>query len=190
LYEAVPLRKEGQVGRSRKKAKRLPALTQVAQQADTEWQTLIFSQWYGHKEKCIQVATGRALWYHAGKPAVAIRWVLLRDPQGKLWTSALISTDLSLTAEQIISYFARRWSIEVTFQEVRAHLGVETQRQWSAKAIARSTLVLLGLFSLITLIADQLHKQGKLLLSTAAWYKKRHPTFSDAIACVRGLLWQ
>jgi hypothetical protein len=90
LYEAVPLRKEGQVGRSRKKAKRLPALTQVAQQADTEWQTLIFSQWYGHKEKCIQVATGRALWYHAGKPAVAIRWVLLRDPQGKLWTSALI----------------------------------------------------------------------------------------------------
>lgn len=80
--------------------------------------------------------------------------------------------------------------MEVTFQEVRAHLGVETQRQWSAKAIARSTPVLLGLFSLITLIAEQLHKQGKLQVSTAAWYGKRHPTFSDAIACVRQLLWQ
>jgi hypothetical protein len=116
--------------------------------------------------------------------------VLLRDPEGKLQTSALLSTDLALTAAQIIAYFVRRWAIEVTFQEVRAHLGVETQRQWSAKAIARSTPVLLGLFSLITLIADRLDKQGKLQISQAAWYEKKHPTFSDAIACVRGLLWQ
>jgi hypothetical protein len=190
LYEPIPLRQAGKVGRSRKKGKRLPTLEQLAQQADTRWQTLIFSHWYGHKEKYMQVATGRALWYHSGKPAVSIRWVLLRDLEGKLGTSALLSTDLALTAEQIIGYFVRRWSIEVTFQEVRAHLGVETQRQWSAKSIARSTPVLLGLFSLITLIADQLHKQGKLQISQAAWYEKKHATFSDAIACVRGLLWQ
>ncbi|MDO1451638.1 transposase [Rhodocytophaga aerolata] len=190
LYEPLPLRREGQVGRSRKKGKRLPTLTQVAQQADTEWQRIVFSHWYGHKEKCMQVATGRALWYHSGKPPVAIQWVLLRDPEGKLGTSALLSTDLTLTAEQSINYFVRRWSIEVTFQEVRAHLGVETQRQWSAKAIARSTPVLLGLFSLITLIADSLQGQGKLQISQAAWYEKKHPTFSDAIACVRQLLWQ
>lgn len=190
LYEPVPLRKEGQVGRSRKKGKRLPTLEQLVAQADTCWQTLIFSQWYGHKEKCMQIATGKALWYHSGKPAVAIRWVLLRDPEGKLQTSALLSTNLALTADQIVAYFVRRWAIEVTFQEVRAHLGVETQRQWSAKAIARSTPVLLGLFSLITLIADSLQRQGKLQISTAAWYDKRHPTFSDAIACVRQLLWR
>jgi hypothetical protein len=190
LYEPVPLRKEGQVGRSRKKGKRLPTLEQLAQQADIGWQTLIFSHWYGHKEKCMKIATGTVLWYHSGKPAVPIRWVLLRDPEGKLQTSALLSTDLALTAGQIIGYFVRRWSIEVTFQEVRAHLGVETQRQWSAKAIARSTPVLLGLFSLITLIADRLHGQGKLQISQAAWYEKKHATFSDAIACVRQLLWQ
>ncbi len=190
LYEPVPMRKTGQVGRSRKKGKRLPTLAQVATQADTCWQTLIFSQWYSYKEKCMQVATGRALWYHSGKPAVAIGWVLLHDPEGKLQTSALLSTDLALTAEQIIGYFVRRWSIEVTFQEVRAHLGVETQRQWSAKAIARSTPVLLGVFSLITLIADSLQRQGKLQTCTAAWYEKRYPTFSDAIAFVRQLLWQ
>lgn len=190
LYEPVPLRKEGQVGRSRKKGKRLPTLEQLAQQADTAWQTLVFSQWYGHKEKCMQIATGTALWYHSGKPPVAIRWVLLRDPEGRLETSALLSTDLALTAEQIVTYFMRRWSIEVTFGEVRAHLGVETQRQWSAKAIARSTPVLLGLFSLITLIADRLDKQGKLQIRQAAWYEKRYATFSDAIASVRQLLWQ
>jgi hypothetical protein len=89
-----------------------------------------------------------------------------------------------------IAYVVRRWNIEVTFQEVRAHLGVETQRQWSAKAIARSTPALLRLFSLITLIADHLHKQGKLQISQPAWYEKKHPTFSDAIACVRELLRQ
>jgi hypothetical protein len=190
LYEPVPLRKTSQVGRSRKKGKRLPTLEQLANSPATEWQTVIFSEWYGSLEKRMEIATATALWYHCGKPAVAIRWVLLRDPEGKLQTSALLSTDLALSAEQIISYFVRRWTIEVTFQEVRAHLGVETQRQWSKQAIARSTPVLLSLFSLITLIADRLHKQGKLQVSMAAWYEKKHPTFSDAIASVRQLIWQ
>jgi hypothetical protein len=120
--------------------------------------------------------------------SLTIRPVLLRDSEGKLGTSALLSTNIALSAEQSIAYFVCRWTIEVTFQEVSAHLGVETQRQWAAKAIARSTPVLLGLFSLITLIADRLDKQGKLQISIASWYKKQYPTFSDAIACVRGLL--
>jgi hypothetical protein len=190
LYEPAPLRKADQVGRSRKKGKRLPTLKQLAAQADTQWQRLIFSEWYGHKAKCMQVATGTALWYHSGKPAVPIRWVLLHDPEGKLGTSALLSTNLALTAEQIITYFVCRWTIEVTFQEVRAHLGVETQRQWSAKAIVRSTPILLGLFSIVTLMADLLEKQNKLQISKSAWYDKQQPTFSDAIASVRQLLWQ
>jgi hypothetical protein len=120
-------------------------------------------------------------WYHSGKPAVAIRRVLSPDPEGKLQTSALLSTYLDLSAQQIIDYFVRQWSMKVTFQEVR---------QWSAKAIVPTTRLLLGLFSFIPLIADQLHKQGKLQVSIAAWYKKKHATFSDAIACVRQLLWQ
>jgi len=148
------------------------------------------SDWYGHKQKCMQIATGTALWYHCGKAPVSIGWVLLPDPEGKVQTSALLSTDLALTAQQIIGYFVRGWSIEVTFQELRANLAVETQRQWSAKAIARSTPVLLGLFSLIALIADRLQEQGNLQISQAALYKKKHATFSDAIACVRQLLWQ
>lgn len=95
-----------------------------------------------------------------------------------------------LAAKQIVTYFVRRWTVEVTFQEVRAHLGVETQRQWSDKAIARTTPVLLGLFSLVTLLANGLHQGGYLQTAKAAWYDKRQPTFSDAIASVRQYLWQ
>lgn len=129
LYAPIPARKKGQNGRPRLKGKRLPTLQQVAQDTARVWQALVFSHWYGHEEKTMQVATGTALWYHSGKQPVPIRWVLLKDPEGKLETSALLSTDLSLTAQQIITYFARRWAMEVTFQEVRTHLGVETQRQ-------------------------------------------------------------
>jgi hypothetical protein len=118
-----------------------------------------------------------------------MRWVVLRDPEGKLNTMALLCTDESFTALLIVTIFVRRWAIEVTLQEVRAHLGVETQRQWSHKAIARTTPVLLALFSLVTLLTDRLQTKGKLLVSTAAWYDKQQPAFSDAIASVRHLLW-
>jgi hypothetical protein len=189
LYEPVPHRKAGQSGRTRKKGKRLPTLAQIEQSSATEWQEVVFSHWYGPTQKTMQLATGTALWYHSGKPALPIRWVVLRDPQAKLETAALLCTNQSFTALRIVTLFVQRWAIEVTFQEVRAHLGVETQRQWSTKAIARTTPVLLALFSLVALLADHLHAQGKLMVSTAAWYDKKQPTFSDAIASVRSLLW-
>jgi hypothetical protein len=69
-------------------------------------------------------------------------------------------------------------------------LGVETQRQWSELAIARSTPALLGLFSLVTLLADRSVIHGRLPIRQAAWYSKPSPTFSDALAVVRRQLWQ
>ena len=189
LYEPVPTRKAGQLGRTRKKGNRLPTLKQLAVSTTTEWQEVVFSEWYGQNQKTMLLATGTALWYHSGKPALPIRWVLLRDPEGKLDITALLCTNQQFDALQIVTLFVRRWAIEVTLQEVRAHLGVETQRQWSHKAIARTTPVLLALFSLVTLLADRLQTNGKLLVGTAAWYNKQRPTFSDAIASVRHLLW-
>ena len=100
-----------------------------------------------------------------------------------------MSTDLELSAQQIVTWFVSRWAIEVTWEEARAHLGLETQRQWSDKAIERTTPVLLGLFSIITLLANRLQQEGKLQIAASAWYKKEKPTFSDAIAAVRRLLW-
>jgi hypothetical protein len=107
-----------------------------------------------------------------------------------LGPKAYLSTDLALDPVAILSYFVRRWQIEVTFAEVRRHLGVETQRQWPDLAIARTTPCLFGLFSIVTLVADQLYAQGALVVRSAAWYEKPVPTFSDALAAIRRHLWR
>jgi hypothetical protein len=137
----------------------------------------------------VELASSTAVWYHSGKPAVPIRWVLIRDPEGKFESRALLCTDLSASAVQIVEWFVHRWRVEVTFEEVRAHLGVETQRQWSDLAIARTTPALLGLFSLVTLWAHRLAESEPLPVRQAAWYVKQRPTFSDALAAVRYQLW-
>ena len=83
-----------------------------------------------------------------------------------------------------------RWQLEVTFQEVCRHLGLETQRQWSELAIRRTTLALLGLFSLVTLFAHQrMRKAAGAFRRQAGWYHKSYPTFADALALVRKELW-
>ena len=137
----------------------------------------------------LEIASHSAVWYHQGKSPVPIRWVLIRDPLGEFRPQALLCTGLNVAPTQIIQWFVLRWQLEVTFQEVRAHLGVETQRQWSDRAIARTTPVLFGLFSWVTLAAHLLAGNQGFPLRSAAWYAKRLPTFSDAIALVRHQLW-
>jgi len=141
--------------------------------------------WYGRSNRQLLIRSGTAVWYSSSLPPVPLRWVLLKDPLGQLDATALCCTDEQLAPQEIINAFIRRWTVEVTFQEARAHLGLETQRQWSAKAIERTTPALLGLFSLITLRANQLQQRGMLHPRTTAWYRKLKPTFSDAIAAVR-----
>jgi hypothetical protein len=187
LYEPAP--PYAGKGRPRKKGQRLPNLQQVAADPHTAWQTLT-ARWYGGEKRSIQLVSGTAMWYHPGKPLVPLRWVLIHDPLGEFDTQALLSTDLALAPLQIVEWFVLRWRLEVTFEEVRAHLGVETQRQWSALAIARTTPALLGLFSFITLLAHALLDSQSLPIRSAAWYAKSLPTFSDTIAWVRSFLWQ
>ena len=121
---------------------------------------------------------------------IPVRWVLVVDPTGKKDPVPLFSTNVSLSAERIIELFIERWSIEVTFEEVRAHLGVETQRQWSDGAIARTTPALMGLFSLLCLIAAALLKGKEIEKGEAAWYQKSSGTFSDVLTTVRKELWK
>jgi hypothetical protein len=137
----------------------------------------------------MEITSATAVWYHSGKPPVPIRWGLVRDPKGVYETIALLSTDLDLCPEQIVNWFVQRWQVEITFEEARAHLGVETQRQWSDKAIACTTPLLLGLFSWVTLAAHHLVQQRQVSTRQAAWYVKVRPTFSDAISWVRQELW-
>jgi len=139
----------------------------------------------------LQAATGTAVWYRSGIPPVPVRWVLVRDPLGEHEPQAFLCTDLDAMPEAILQRFVFRWRVETTFQEVRTHLGVETQRQWSDLAILRTTPALFGLFSLITVWASDLADAngGSLRSHAAAWYHKKEPTFSDAIAAVRRALW-
>lgn len=190
LYKPAPPRVPGTMGRPRKKGARLPSLNEVLADEKTRWRGLIVSQWYGRGTYELEIATGTALWYHSGMPVVALRWVLVRDPAGKLAPKAFLCTDQAATPVEILTWFVRRWSVEVTFEEVRRHLGVETQRQWSDKAILRTTPCLLGLFSLVALVADALHARGALTAAGSAWYAKSLPTFSDALASVRMVLWR
>lgn len=189
LYEPAPPRKPGQRGRSRLKGKRLANLSVVAEDPSTIWKPLKVANWYGARERTVEVVSDTAIWYSTGLPAVSLRWVLIRDPQGEFKTQALLCTDLDAKLERIISWFVRRWQMEATFQEVRQRLGFETQRQWSEKAIRRSAPVLLGLFSLVTLFAHRQMAQGSGVVRRTAWYDKPYPTFSDALALVRGQLW-
>ena len=189
LYEPAPVRRAGQRGRPRVKGARLPSLAELAAAASTSWQPLTLPADARGQQRQVALATGTALWYSAGT-AVPIRWVLVRpagEAAGPL--TALLSTDLTMEAATIVTTYAQRWALEVTFAQVRAHLGVETQRQWSAQAIARTTPVLLGLFSLVTLLAARLHARGLLRAQACAWYEKAAPTFSDALAAVRRYLW-
>ncbi|QXD14410.1 transposase [Rhodocaloribacter litoris] len=190
LYEPAPPRKPGQVGRPRKKGRRLPSLHEILSDEKTAWRRFQVSQWYGREAYEVDVATGCALWYHSGLPVVPLRWVLVRDPAGRLEPKGFLCTDQQACAVDILTWFVRRWSVEVTFEEVRRHLGFETQRQWSDPAILRTTPCLLGLFSLVALMADRLHAEGELTVARSAWYDKPHPTFSDALAGVRMVLWR
>jgi DDE superfamily endonuclease len=189
LYDPAPPRVPGHKGRPRLKGKRRPTLEAVLADSETQWTTLKVDQWYGEGPREIEVATDTAVWYHTGKAPVAIRWVLIRDPQERFKAQALLSTNLDDTAEQIVTWFVRRWTVEVTFEEARAHLGMETQRQWNDRAIARTTPALLSLYSIITLTAHLLIEKGASRVRCTAWYTKSHPTFSDAIALVRRHLW-
>jgi hypothetical protein len=169
----------------------LPKLTAVLKSKKTAWTSVVVAQWYNAQQRSLEVATGTALWYRVGVVPVPIRWVLVRDPSGEHEPAAFLSTDLEAQPATILGWFVSRWRVETTFQEVRAHLGVETQRQWSDLAILRTTPALLGLFSLIAVWADGLARNAETALrpNTAAWYRKPEPTFSDAIAAVRRVLW-
>jgi hypothetical protein len=190
LYAPAPPRQPGTRGRPAKKGKRLASLAHVLGNARTRWQRIEVPQWYGHTARCVEITSGCAVWYHSGMPVLPMRWVLIRDPQHCFDPQALLCTNQAMTALQIVSYFVRRWQVEVTYEEVRRHLGVETQRQWSDLAIARTTPALLGLFSLVTLLANTLVRSGRLPVRQAAWYVKTTPTFSDALAAVRAHWWR
>jgi DDE superfamily endonuclease len=190
LFEPAPPRRPGRRGRPPLKGKRVQKLGQRLLDPGTRWRPHTVAHWYGRTSRRVEIATGVAVWYHPGLPPVPIRWLLVRDPAGEHQPQAFLATDLEARPEDMLQGFVHRWQVEVTFEEARAHLGLESQRQWSDRAIGRTTPALLGLFSLACLWAHDLFAANALTPRGAVWYPKAHLTFSDAIAAIRHEIWR
>ena len=190
LFEPPPPRRPGTVGRPRIAGARLPTLAERLAAPTTRcWQRVTVTGWYGRGERRLDLVSGTAVGYHPGLPAVPIRDVLVRDAAGAFEPQGFLGPDPGADPLDMLGWFVRRWAIEVTFAEVRRHRGVESQRQGSDPAIARTTPLLLGLFSVVTLWADELFSRDPVSPRSAAWYPKPALTFADALAAVRYRLW-
>jgi hypothetical protein len=191
LYDPAPKRAPQTRGRGRPplKGARQPTLQAVLAAPRTRWCTVTVPRWYSQGARTIEIASGTAVWYRHGTPVVPLRWVLVRDPAGQFTPQAFLCTDQGIAPQQIVAWFIQRWQVEVTFEEAHAHLGLETQRQWSDRAIARTTPAILALYSLVALLAKHLLQQETMAIRTAAWYEKDCATFSDTLAMVRRWLW-
>ena len=158
LFTPAPPKVPGKLGRPRVAGDRLPNLAVVLADPKTAW-SRVAVRWYDGADRELELASGTAVWYHNGIEPLPIRWVLTRDPAGQMEPRAYFSTRPEDEAAEIPAEVVKRWPIEVTFEETRAHLGVETQRQWSDLAIERETPCLFGLYSLVALIGQALHRE-------------------------------
>lgn len=189
LFHFPPTPPKGKRGPKPKIGRRIMRMTQRLTDARIKWTEVTFLDWYGGSKKRMLITFGDAIWSRNKHQKVPLRWVLIKDPEGKLDPVLLGCTERPTSAAHIVSFFVRRWRVEVTFAEVRRHLGVETQRQWSDKAIERTTPLLFAMMSIVCLMAKPLFDQQKIAIRTTAWYGKKNYAFSDVLAAVRQQIW-
>ena len=189
LFDFPAKRAPNKRGRPPLKGERLVNFKQMLSLENLSWKEAKISGHSGTKS-LVRFISNTCIWGSDRSIPIPIRWVLVVDPKGKMDPLPLMSTDPLLTPEQIIELYVDRWSLEVTFEETREHLGVETQRQWSDKAIARVTPILMGLYSLVCLMGNRFGQKGLLKVEKTAWYQKEHATFSDMLRAVRMAIWR
>lgn len=171
-------------GRPAVKGAKLPSPRQVAADPATAWRR-VWVAWYGGTQREVLLCSGTGLWYRPGCGVTPVRWVLVRQLQGKRGDEAFFTTGLAMAPEAIVEAFVRRWSLETAFEETRAHLGLETLRNRTANAVRRSVPLLLALYSLIVVwFARHVQVPGAWVRSWP-WYRKQHVTFSDMLAAAR-----
>ena len=172
-------------GRPRVKGGRLPKPQQGVQAARRRRRLTV--GWYGGGNRCVQIVTGTGHWYKSGRGLVPLRWVFVHDLTGTHRDEYFFSTDSTLTPQAIISQYTARWNIETTFQEMRAHLGLETTRGWCAQTVLRAAPCLFGLYTVIALLYRALPASKR--AGSVCWPGKKAVTFSDALVTVRRWLW-
>jgi hypothetical protein len=186
LYELAPPVLEGQKGRRRKKGKRLPAMPAWAADKRWPWETLVFDEFGLHAT--LQVKVRQALYYTAGGDR-PLTIVLVRDVEGKRPDQMFYCTRLTWTAREILSCYARRWSIEVTFENAKQLLGFEDAANRKPRAVERTAPMALVLYSLIVVWFHQTGHQF-LQFPERPWYpRKAEPSFADMLTTLRRQSW-
>jgi hypothetical protein len=183
---AAPPVQRSHVGRPRCRGRKLATPQTVVAKAKRRRYTV---NWYGGQTRRVELVGGEGHWYRSGQGLLPIRWVFAHDVEGTHRDEYFYGTDPTLGCDQIVSLFTTRWSIEVTFQEIRTHLGFDTPRNWSAKSVLRTAPCLLGLFSVACLMFERMTRQSRAVIQSNPWYQKKEMTFSDAITAVRRLCW-
>jgi hypothetical protein len=187
LYDPPPAKRNPKGGRPRLKGRKRAAPRAVVNDSKGKRFTV---NWYGGQSRRVELISAAAHWYKAGGGLTPVRWVFVRDVEGTHREEYFYSSDASLRPEQIVSLYTARWSIEVTFQEVRAYLGFATPRNWSAQSVLRTAPCLFGLFSVVSLIFARHDRGHRVLRLCAPWYAKQEATFADAITAARRLCWE
>jgi DDE superfamily endonuclease len=172
-------------GRPRVKGNELPKPEQVvADSSRSKWNVA----WYGGGRRDVAVVTGTGHWYKAGQGLVAVRWVFVHDLTGTHRDEYFMTTDVAMTAPEVIETYVGRWNEETTFQEMRSYLGLETTRGWKEETVLRVAPCLFGLYTVVAALYSQLPRRYA-RAPAVAWAGKRDVTFSDAITAVRRWLW-
>ena len=145
-------------------------------------------KWYGGGTRRIQVITGTGHWYRQGQGLVQLRWIHVRDLTGSHRDEYFFSTEIRMSVKRIVEAFVGRWDIEVTFEEMREHLGLETTRGRCRNTVLRVEPCLFCLYALIVYWFDHLPRQNRETIRVD-WAGKTTITFSDAQTSVRYNAW-
>jgi hypothetical protein len=185
LYD-LPSTQQKKAGRPRLKGRKRAAPESVVKRARRRRATV---SWYGGKTRRVELVCDTGHWYKGGEGLVPVRWVFVHDLDGTHRDEYFYTTDPDMRPEDIVSLYTGRWSIEVTFQEVRAHLGFATPRSWCKNSVLRTAPCLMGLFSVVSLIFQRMMHDRTLPPHQSPWHARAEPTFADAVQSVRRLLW-
>lgn len=185
LYDRPSKRKK--TGRPPVRGRRRRSPGQVVADGGLELATV---SWYGRTNRQVKLKTASAHWYKAGCGLIPVQWVFVRDETGTRRDEYYFCTQPGLfMPAEIAGYYTQRWTIEVMFQELRTHLGFETPRQRVANSVQRMAPLLLGVFSIVSVLYHRHLTRNEPTVNSRPWYDKTEPTFSDALETARRELW-
>ncbi len=183
VLHSLPQARNGKVGRPQTiKGTRMPRPRDTV--AAAEKMVELEVTWYGGGPRKVAVVSGVGHWFRRGDGLLQIKWVFVRDLSGTHRDEYFYSTNVNLSAEDIISLYTSRWAIEVTFQECKAHLRIEKSAVWCEQSVLTLVPMLFATYSVIVLLASQFTEIVR------TWPGKKHVTFSDMVLTLRRNIWK